>query len=295
MTAAAQRIEMLDDETVVEEQPQPTQAVAIQQPQQIAAPAGRQLSVVEYAMQNGASAADVRALVELQIQMDNHKLAMLKQQDERDREERNRLAVLAFRRDFAAFRGENIVIPKSKEVDRGKAGSFMQAEYDQVCSRLSVALSRHGFSFRHDQKFGLKKIEGADGAEPWVWVTCFLEHREGHRETLDLEGPPGDLSANTPVQNMQATTSYLKRQSLLAITGTATGGEDDEGAMRRKTGREAETSVDEALIDKGRSASMEGMAALTAWWGALTARQRSELNKEFPAMRRAAQEADRGA
>ncbi|WP_428418193.1 hypothetical protein [Methylibium sp.] len=292
--ATAQRIDVVDADPI-EEQPQPTQAVALQQPQQIAAPAGRQLSVVEYAMQNGASAADVRALVELQIQMDNHKLAMLKQQDERDREERNRLAVLAFRRDFAAFRGENIVIPKSKEVDRGKAGSFMQAEYDQVCSRLSVALSRHGFSFRHDQKFGLKKIEGADGAEPWVWVTCFLEHREGHRETLDLEGPPGDLSANTPVQNMQATTSYLKRQSLLAITGTATGGEDDEGAMRRKTGREAETSVDEALIDKGRSASMEGMAALTAWWGALTARQRSELNKEFPAMRRAAQEADRGA
>lgn len=298
MQATAQRIEMLDEPADTELAERPTALPLVQKPQQIAAPAGRQLSVVEYAMQNGASAADVRALVELQIQMDNHKLAMLKQQDERDREERNRLAVLAFRRDFAAFRGENIIVPKSKEVDRGKAGAFMQAEYHTAANLLSPALSKHGFSFRHKPVFGSKPwtTDGVLNDVPWVYVTCYLEHRDGHSETIDLEGPPGDATANTPVQNMQVTASYLKRQSLLAITGTATGGEDDEGAMRRrKSGGADETSVDEALIDKGRSASMEGMAALTSWWGALTARQRSELNKEFPAMRRAAQEADRGA
>ena len=39
---------------------------------------------------------------------------------------------------------------------------------------------------------------------------------------------------------------------------------------------------------------MNGMKSLTAWWGALTAKQRSELNPEFPALRNAAQMADRG-
>lgn len=155
--------------------------------------------------------------------------------DLRDRQDRFD-AEKAFRRDFAAFRGENIVVPLTKSVDRGRAGSFVQAEYHVAANLLSEALSRHGFSFRHDQKFGSRKwtTEGVEGDIAWVWVTCFLEHRDGHAETLTLEGPPGDLSANTLVQNMQATGSYLKRQSLLAITGTATGGEENEAGLRKR-------------------------------------------------------------
>ena len=141
-----------------------------------------------------------------------------------------REAEKAFKEAFAAFRGHNITIPKSKFVDRGKAGSFQQAEYEDICKRISPALSEHGMSFRHDQKFGSRRwmTDGIENDSPWVFVTCYLEHKSGHHETLQLEGPPGDLSANTPTQNMQVTASYLKRQSLLAITGTATGGEDDE-------------------------------------------------------------------
>jgi hypothetical protein len=256
----------------------------------------RQPSVVEYAMQNGATAAEVKALVELQIQMDNHKLAMLRQQDEREREERNRLAVLAFRRDFAAFRGENIIVPKTKNVDRGKAGSFVQAEYHVASDLLSPALSKHGFGFRHKPVFGSKPwtTDGVVNDAPWVYVTCYLEHREGHVETIDLEGPPGDLSANTPVQNMQATTSYLKRQSLLAITGTATGGEDDENDHRDRGGRRDDRIDDVAIADyqrllaEGNAEALRGMPALTDWWGGLTKAQRSLMNLDFGDMRRKA-------
>lgn len=246
------------------------------------------------------SAAVITPADLLRIAMDSgdkdiERLERLMAMDERYREsqerDRQRQSVLAFRRDFAAFRGENVIIPKSKHVDRGRAGSFYQAEYDQVCARLSVALSKHGFSFRHDQKFGVN--EGAG----WVWVTCFLEHRDGHAESLTLEGPPGDLSANTPVQNMQATASYLKRQSLLAITGTATSGEDDEGKLRGQGGAaNADAGPDplEALRDAGRDAAMSGMASLTKWWGGLNARQRSDMNSEFGALRKAARAADGG-
>jgi len=228
---------------------------------------------------------------------DIERLERLMAMDERYREsqerERQRQSVLAFRRDFAAFRGENVIIPKSKHVDRGRAGSFFQAEYDEVCRRLSVALSKHGFSFRHDQRFGVN--EGS----PWVWVTCFLEHRDGHAETLNLEGPPGDLSANTPVQNMQATASYLKRQSLLAITGTATAGEDDEAKLRRKGGGD-EAGNDgadplEPLRDAGRNAAMSGMASLTQWWAGLSPRQQKDMTSDFGSLRKAARQADEGA
>ncbi len=204
----------------------------------------------------------------------------------------------AFRRDFAEFRGENIIIPKGKFVDRGRAGSFWQAEYDDVCKRLSPALSKHGFGFRHDQKFGSRKwvTDGVENDIPWVYVTCFLEHKDGHTESLMLEGPPGDQTANTDVQNMQVTASLLKRQSLLAITGTATGGEDDEVKLRGDNKQTAPDQPDseatESLTSAGNEAAKKGMKELTAWWSGLTARQQKDMSKDFGAMRRVARSAD---
>lgn len=275
----------------LELEPQPAQPVALAQQQPASMP------VVEYLMRSGASVEQVQAALELQVRADNHKLEMMREKRRMDEEDRKAAAVLAFRRDFAAFTGENIVIPKSKYVDRGKAGSFWQAEWGAVKSLLAPALSKHGFSLRHNEVFGSKtwKTDGVENDIPWVYVTCYLEHRDGHSESLSLEGPPGDLHANTPVQNMQATGSYLKRQSALAITGTATADEDDENRLKRKQGAGHEPQDDgerESLLDAGRDAALGGMQSLTKWWGALSAKQRSSLNDQFPALRKAAQAAD---
>ncbi len=264
--------------------------------------AQRPLTVIEHAIRSGASPDQLQTLLELQVRADNHQLEMMREKRRMDEEDRKAAALLAFRRDFAAFRGENIVVEKNKHVDRGRAGSFMQAEYHSIAKLLSPALSKHGFSFRHDQKFGPKPWPLPDNpgnVVGWVWVTCFLEHKDVHVETLELEGPEGDQSANTPVQNMQLTASYLKRQSLLAITGTATGGEDDENGMRgkRRTQQQDEGEnggTDDALLDAGRDEAMKGMKALTAWWGGLTAKERSAMNGEFGALRRGAMQADQG-
>jgi hypothetical protein len=263
-TREAQELTLIEDATPVAQNADQLPAIADNSP----------MAMMLAAQRQGASLADVREMMAIH------------------REMKADAAREAFSEAFAAFRGENIIIPKSKEVDRGKAGSFMQAEYDQVCQRLSPALSRHGFGFRHDQKFGLKKIEGVDGAEPWVWVTCFLEHRNGHSKQLDLEGPPGDLHANNPVQNMQATASFLKRVSLLAITGTATGGEDDETKLRKPTSDSGDDSQDADALQAGRDAAMNGMKELTAWWGALDPKVRTRLNTEFGKLRKAAKAAD---
>ena len=281
------------DTPVLELQPRPAQPLA-EAPQQRS-----ELSVVQYLVQSGASVEQVQAALELQVRADNHKLEMMREKRRMDEEDRKAAAILAFRRDFAAFTGENIVIPKSKYVDRGKAGSFWQAEWGAVKSLLAPALSKHGFSLRHNEVFGSKKwtTEGVESDIPWVYVTCYLEHRDGHSDRLDLDGPPGDLSANTPVQNMQATGSYLKRQSALAITGTATADEDDENRMRKRSSGAGQGSQDEgereSLLDAGRDAAMGGMQSLTDWWGKkLTAKQRADLSGEFPALRKAAQTAD---
>lgn len=250
-------------------------------------PADPTVQLLQTAVQRGASMEEIRELLTLRRE--------LREDQER---ERQREAVLAFRRDFAAFRGENVIIPKTKHVDRGRGGSFDQAEYDRVVGMLSPALSKHGFGFRHDQKFGTRKWSenGTESDIGWVWVTCYLEHKDGHVETLQLEGPPGDLSVNTPTQNMQATASYLKRQSLLAITGTPTGGEDDESRLRGRQPEQGEQIGDglseaERLQMDGDTAADEGMDALTKWWGSLSNKQRTLMNPHFGGMRKRAQRA----
>lgn len=229
------------------------------------------------AQRQGASLADIREMMAIQ------------------REYEAGEARKAFEEAFAAFRGENIIIPKTKHVDRGRGGSFDQAEYDEVCRRLSPALSRHGFSFRHDQKFGSRNwtTEGVESDVPWVWVTCYLSHRKGHAEKLELEGPPGDLSVNTPTQNMQSTASYLKRQSLLAITGTATGGEDDEAKMRKHTGRDDRgDEAPQELLQAARAEAMKGWKPFAAWIKGRTEQERLLLDPHSASLKQAAKDAD---
>ena len=273
------------------------QAVPTQEPMQ------RPLTAIEHAIRSGATADQLERMLELQVRADNHQLELMREKRRMDEEDRKAAGVLAYRRDFAAFRGENVVAPKNKHVERGRAGSFMQSEYHTICNLLSPALSRHGFSFRHDQKFGVKEwptAENPNARTGWVWVTCFLEHKDGHAETLELDGPQGDQSANTDVQNMQLTASYLKRQSLLAITGTATGGEDDESGMRGKhqrrepEGDDGATDESESQVNAGRQAAMNGMVELNKWWASLTPRQQKDMGQDFGAMRKAARKADEG-
>lgn len=251
--------------------------------QPLPAPAPRgDLSVVQYAVQQGASVDEIRAILELQVRADKHQIELMRERRRMDEEDRARAAVLAYRADFAAFRGENIVVPKSKRVDRGNAGSFDQAEFHLVAAMLSPSLSKHGFSFRHDQRFGARAIEGTDPPAHlgWVWVKCYLEHKDGHVETLELEGPEGDLKANTPVQNMQATASYLKRQSLLAITGTATGGEDDENKMRSRQHDVERPEPTAAQIQQAEEQVALGAAKFAEWWNALPSETRKLYGRE---------------
>jgi hypothetical protein len=264
------------------------------------------LSVIEHAMRSGATADQLERLLELQVRADNHQLELMREKRRMDEEDRRRNAKLAFDAAMTKLRQHNVIIPKTKEVVQtarsgGPGPRFMQSEFDVVCRMLSPALHDCGLSFRHDMRFDTRpwKADGSNpaipaGAEitiPWVFVTCYLTHSDGHTETLTLEGPPDTSGSKNPLQEMQSTASYLKRQSLLAITGTATGGEDDENTLgsKRKPGAEQDTAATDAILTAGREAALGGMKSLTDWWGGLTAKQRTALNSEFPGLRKAAQ------
>lgn len=275
MTTTTKPVEQLD---ILELQPKPEAALpAVQQQHSMAVTPADLLRV---AMERGDG--DLDRLERL--------MAMQERYLESQERERMRQAELAFARDFAAFKGENIIIPRTKAVNRGRGGSFMQAEFETVCRMLAPALAKHGFGFRHDMRFSTKEWptpENPNDICGWVWVTCFLEHREGFAKKLELEGPPDDQSVNSPVQNMQSTASYLKRQSLLAITGTSTSGEDDESKAARGS-LDADRGEFDDLLTAGQTAAIDGTKALTAWWATLDGKQRNLMNKEFGALKRAA-------
>lgn len=272
-----------------------------------------QLTAVEHAIRAGATPEQLERVLELQVRADNHKLEMMREKRRMDEEDRKAAAARAFDAAMTKLRKHNVIIPKTKEVVQTARGGgpgprFKQSEFDVVCSRLSPALHDCGLSFRHDMRFDTRpwKADGSNpaipaGTEitiPWVFVTCYLTHSDGHTETLTLEGPPDSSGSKNPLQEMQSTASYLKRQSLLAITGTATGGEDDENNLRSKAGAaerdDGDADAREALVNAGRQAALSGMAELNKWWASLTPRQQKDMGQDFGPMRKAARAADEG-
>jgi hypothetical protein len=217
-----------------------------------------------------------------------------------DRQWRAEKAREAFNEDFARFKGLNIVIPKTKKVQqRSKSGgagpSYMQTEFETVATMLQPALSKCGFGYRFDVKFE----RGENGASPWCFVTCLLEHRLGHVERLTLGGPPDDSGAKNPLQEMQSTSTFLMRHSLLSITGTAQAGKDNDGRGARgyreddgdEGGGVAPQDPSDELLQAGRDAALLGIEPLNKWWASLTGKQRNDMQKEFGTLRRGAMDA----
>lgn len=182
----------------------------------------------------------------------------------------------AYNAAFAAFKAEAIQIVRNKQVTNGPLQGKAYAELFSVVKALTPALSRHGLS----ASWKLTKDE-----PNWMEVTCYLRHVQGHEESVSMGGPPDAGGAKNPIQARASTKSYLERYTLKAICGVAEGGEDDDG----NGGGEGQ---EDEVLQAGRDAAMQGMQALTGWWGKLDAKQRSRLQKDFAGLRRAAKEAD---
>lgn len=244
-------------------------AVAGQAKNQLAATPAQLLQI---AVQNGADLDKLERLMALQ-----------------ERWEANQ-AAQAFAQAMAAFKAADAVrIVKDKHVRfQSQKGitEYDHATIGNVVKVITEALAPHGLSHSWTTR--------QEGGE--IHVTCKLRHRGGHFEEVTLSGNPDPSGGKNPIQAIGSTVTYLQRYTLLLITGCATSDQpDDDGRSASDDGTEQQTvDARQQLIDDGRAQAMEGMQALTAWWGRLTAAQRKDLTKEFGAMRRAAMQADRG-
>ena len=105
-------------------------------------------------------------------------------------------------------------VVKNKESHHG-----MYADYGAVVQTIRPALAQEGLSFDHEIQ-----QEGAT-----ITVSCVLSHEAGYSRRVTMSAPPDDSGKKNPIQQIRSTTKYLQRATLEAITGAATGDDDDDG------------------------------------------------------------------
>ena len=236
----------------------------------------RQLSVVEYAMQNGATAAEVKALVELQIQMDNHKREMRRLDDERDRELRAEAARNAYAAAIAAFKAEGVKVIRSKTITDGPLKGKKHADVFGVVDAATEALSKHGLS---------ATWETLQDDKDWIKIACRIKHVAGHSESVAFGGPIDTGPGRNAIQARKSTVSYLERITMELALGLAEADADDDG-------RGGNEDADDPALDAFRAAALNGTKALRAHYDKHTPTE-AFWAKHQRALKEAAAKADR--
>jgi hypothetical protein len=130
---------------------------------------------------------------------------------------------------MAAFKAEPMEIFKRKLVsfktNSGKT-EYMHAELSDVTDTVVPAMGKHGLSHRWDVKQEGKNIT----------VSCTITHALGHAETVTITAEPDTSGGKNAIQSVASTISYLERYTLLAATGMATKGMDDDGQTSEGNG-----------------------------------------------------------
>lgn len=154
----------------------------------------------------------------------------------------------AFVRSMNEFKRNKPDVYKNKNVDfenrNGGRTSYDHATLDNICDVLGEALSQVGITYRW-------RTENLDSG--WIRVTCILTHEMGHSEETTLQGPPDQSGGKNAIQAIGSTTEYLRRYTLLAATGIAVKGMDDDG----RGGYQPDERVQEAMEQRKNNAPQQ--------------------------------------
>lgn len=212
------------------------------------------LSFVQYAIQSGAPVSEVRALVEMQIQMDNHKALMLRAHADLEREARAELAVKQFAEAMAAFKAEGIKVIRSKEIKDGPLKGKKHADLFAVVDAATEAMSKHGLS---------TTWRTVEDEKDWIKIACRVVHVGGHSEEVAFGGPIDAGPGRNAMQARKSSVSYLERITMLLALGLAEQDADDDGAGAAGSGG-PETAVMHRLIAEAQATTTD-KEALGYW------------------------------
>lgn len=128
---------------------------------------------------------------------------------------------------FAAMSKAQAIMPiveKSNTASfRTKAGgnmSYKFASLDDVTKAVRSILPDSGLSYRHQVKQDANNVT----------VKCIVSHAGGHSEECVMSMPIDASGNKNALQAIASTVSYLKRYTLCASFGIATGEDEDDGA-----------------------------------------------------------------
>ena len=158
------------------------------------------MSLIEIAASRGASVEQMAQLFELKLRVEA---------DE---------ARKAFNQSMADFKAHPPRINKNKHVKFGNT-EYDHATLDNVTDSITAALSKVGVSHKWD-------TEQHDGK---IIVTCVLTHSLGHSERTPLEATADTSGSKNAIQAIGSAVTYLQRYTLLAATGLAVAGSDNDG------------------------------------------------------------------
>lgn len=161
------------------------------------------------------------ALIALAVQKDIDLERMSKLMDLQERWQKNE-ARKAYVTAMAEFKKDPPKIIRDMHVEfttsRGKT-AYNHASLGNVVGAITEGLSKHGMTANWN----------IDQNERIIKVTCALTHIAGHTETVSMSGSPDESCGKNSMQQIASTTTYLKRYTLLSITGLDTNEAENDG------------------------------------------------------------------
>jgi hypothetical protein len=212
---------------------------------------------------------------------------------------------------MVAFRNQQITVSTNQTGEVRKDGklaySYRYADLAAINDKVTAGLAQVGIS----HNWTTKQESGM------IHVTCTLTHQMGHSESTTLAAGADQSGGKNSIQAIGSTVSYLRRYTLLAITGIAVEGEDDDGAgvtgderaemrqaardMRRPPRpadvaaqrQQAPKEAEPALLDAARDAADQGRAAFETFWKSINGHKRTMLGGLLDELQRRCDAADK--
>lgn len=201
-------------------------------------------AVIARPMEETALAVTPMQMLQLAVQQGADLDRLQKLMDLQERREANQ-AHKAFVVAMAAFKQNPPKIMKNKHVKFQTSKGLTEYDHatlDAVCGAVIEGLSAVGITHDWD-------TEQPNGR---IRVTCVLTHVDGHSKRTTLESAPDDSGGKNNIQAIASAVSYLERYTLLAATGLAVKGMDDDGRRSepKKTLSDDEIANLEALLSE---------------------------------------------
>ena len=176
----------------------------------------------------------------------------------------------AYTKAMAKFKANPPEILKTKHVSyqnsKGQTVEWDHAVLGEITEAIIKGLSEYGFYHRWDT---------AQPDNSKVVTTCIITHELGHSESTSMSGPPDTSGGKDALKSVSSTNTLLQRLTLLALTGLAAKGIDNESPGDDKISllEQWEIKLDEA------GAAAKSVDEIATWWKNNSSTIKKELSK----------------